>query len=118
MLRMNNIEGVSDYITRVQTVTNQLKRNGESLSEHRVVEKILRSLTDTFENMVCAIDESKDLAALIVDELTGSLLAHEQRKNLKKKETLEETLQAKVVLEEKALYVQKAQQARSRGGRG
>jgi hypothetical protein len=52
--------------------------------------------------VVCAIKESKDLTELTVDELTSSLLAHEQRKNLKKKETLEETLQAKVVLKEKA----------------
>jgi gag-polypeptide of LTR copia-type len=79
MLRMNNTEGVSSYITRVQTVTNQLKRNGESLSEQRVVEKILRSLIDTFENMICAKEESKDLTELIVDELTDSLLVHEQR---------------------------------------
>jgi C4-type Zn-finger protein len=85
MLRMNNIEGVLDYITRVQTVMNQLKRNGESISEQRVVEKFLRSLNDTFENMICAIEESKDLTKLAVDELDGSLLAHEQRKNLKKK---------------------------------
>jgi hypothetical protein len=83
-----------------------------------VVEKILRSLTDTFKNVVCTIEESKDLVELIVDELAGSLLAHEQRKNLKKKETLENALQAKVVLEEKPLYVQKAQHARGRGGRG
>jgi Ran GTPase-activating protein (RanGAP) involved in mRNA processing and transport len=73
MLRMNNTEGVSSYITRVQTVTNQLKRNGESLSEQRVVKKILRSLTDTFENVICAKEE------LIVDELADSLLVHEQR---------------------------------------
>jgi gag-polypeptide of LTR copia-type len=105
MLRMNNTERVSDYIIIVQTVTNQLKRNGETLSEQRVVEKILRSLTDTFENVICVIKESKNLAELTVDELAGSLLAHEQRNNLKKKETLEEALQAKVVLEEKALYV-------------
>jgi gag-polypeptide of LTR copia-type len=85
MLRMNNIEGVLDYITRVQTVMNQLKRNGESISEQRVVEKFLRSLNDTFENMICAIEESKDLTKLAVDVLDGSLLAHEQRKNLKKK---------------------------------
>jgi gag-polypeptide of LTR copia-type len=74
-----------------------------------MVEKILRSLTDTFENMICAIEESDNLTELSVDELVGSLLAHEQRKKkLKKKESLEEILQAKVVLEEKALYVQKA----------
>jgi hypothetical protein len=50
-----------------------------------VVEKILRLLIDKFENMICAIEESKDLIELSVDELIGSLLAHEQRTNLKKK---------------------------------
>jgi hypothetical protein len=43
-----------------------------------VVEMILRSLTDTFENVVCAIEESKDLEELTVDELAGLLLVHEQ----------------------------------------
>jgi gag-polypeptide of LTR copia-type len=77
MLRMNNTKGVSDYITKVHTMTNQLKRNKESLSKQRVVKKILRSLTDMFENMIYAKEESKDLAELFVDELIGSLLAHE-----------------------------------------
>jgi hypothetical protein len=45
------------------------------------------------------------LAELIVDDLAGSLLAHEQRKNLKNKETIEDALQAKMVFEEKVLYV-------------
>jgi hypothetical protein len=49
------------------------------------VEKILRSLTDNFENVVCAIEESKDLAKLTVDELAGSLEAHEQCKRKKRK---------------------------------
>jgi gag-polypeptide of LTR copia-type len=78
MLRMNNTEGVSNYITRVQIVTNRLKRNEECLSEQRVVEMILRSLSDTFENVVCAIEESKDLEELTVDEIAGLLLVHEQ----------------------------------------
>jgi gag-polypeptide of LTR copia-type len=92
MPRMNNTEGVSDYITEVYIIINQLKRNGEILSEQRMMQRILRSPTDMFENVTCAIEESKDLAELSVDGLASSLLAHEQRKNLKKKETLEESL--------------------------
>jgi gag-polypeptide of LTR copia-type len=76
-LKMKDSEGISDYITRVQIVANHLKRNGEKLIEMRIAEKILRSLTDAFENVVCAIKESKDLNELSVDELAGSLMAHE-----------------------------------------
>jgi gag-polypeptide of LTR copia-type len=83
-MKMKESKSVSDYIMRLQVVVNQLIRNGEALTDARVVKKILRSLTDNFENVVCAIEESKDLATLIVDELAGSLEAHEQRKKKKK----------------------------------
>jgi hypothetical protein len=56
---------------------NQLKKNRENLSELRVVEMILRSLTSTLENIVCEIEESKDLTELSVDKFAGSHLAHE-----------------------------------------
>ncbi|KAJ3691459.1 hypothetical protein LUZ61_020623 [Rhynchospora tenuis] len=85
-LKMKETEGVSEYMTRVQTVVNQLKRNGEPLAEVRVVEKVLRSLTNEFENVVCAIEESKDLNEMTIDELSDSLEAHEQRKKKKKQE--------------------------------
>ncbi|KAJ3691578.1 hypothetical protein LUZ61_020742 [Rhynchospora tenuis] len=69
-LKMKETEGVSEYMTRVQTVVNQLKRNGEPHAEVRVVEKILCSLTNEFENVVCAIEESKDLNEMTIDELS------------------------------------------------
>ena len=51
-MKVKQSESVSNYITRVQTVVNQLNRNGEMLAETRIVEKILRSLTNIFENVV------------------------------------------------------------------
>ena len=80
---------MSDYITRVQTVVNQLNRNGEVIYDARIIEKILRSLTDKFENIVCAIEEAKDLSTITVEEVADSLEAHEQRKIKKKEEKLE-----------------------------
>jgi gag-polypeptide of LTR copia-type len=112
------VDDAAEEVEPVGVVKPNLARTREKPRRQRVVEKILRSLTDTLKNMVCAIEESKDLTKLSVNEFVGSLLAHEQRKNLKKKEILEEALQAKVVLEEKVLYVHKAQQTCGRGGRG
>jgi gag-polypeptide of LTR copia-type len=106
---MKDSEGVSDYITRGKIVVNQLKRNGENLIETKIVEKILISLTDAFKNIVCTIEELKNLNELLVDELVDSLMAHKQRKKLKKKEPLRDALQAKVVVKEKVMYVQKEQ---------
>jgi len=118
-MKMKESEGVSDYISRVQGVANQLKGNGEALTDARVVEKILRSLTEKFENVVCAIEESKDLDQMTVDELAGSLEAHEQRKKKKENESHQEALQVKATIdEEKAMYAENNRgRGRGRGGR-
>ncbi|GKD07240.1 hypothetical protein Tco_1186925 [Tanacetum coccineum] len=88
-MKMKETEGVSDYITRVQAVVNQLKRNDETLTDSRVVEKILLSLTEKFKNVVCAIEESKNLEDMTIDDLAGSLEVHEQRKIKKKQESFD-----------------------------
>jgi gag-polypeptide of LTR copia-type len=116
-MKMKESEGVSDYITRVQTMVNQLKCNSETLKDSRVVEKILRSLTKIFENVMCVIEESKDLEELTIDDLAGSLEAHEQRKK-KNNELLEEALQTNVsIKDEKILYIQNVR-GRGRGHEG
>ena len=58
----------------------------------------------------------EDLAKFTVDELAGSLEAHEQRKK-KKKRTLDQALQTKAsIKDEKVLYSQNTQ-GRGRGSR-
>jgi len=48
-----------------------------------MVEKILSSFTENFENVVCVIEESKDLSMLSVEDLVGSLEAHKHQKKKK-----------------------------------
>ncbi|KAL8108002.1 hypothetical protein AgCh_024430 [Apium graveolens] len=50
-------------------VTNEMKRNGESLGDVWVMEKLLRSLTRKFDYVVTSIEESKDLSTISIDEL-------------------------------------------------
>lgn len=70
-------ETITDYFIRVQTMVNQMKRNGEKLNDERLMEKILRSLTPKFEYVIIAIEESKDLSIISIEELMSSLQAHE-----------------------------------------
>ncbi|GKV33750.1 hypothetical protein SLEP1_g42213 [Rubroshorea leprosula] len=66
-------------------------------SEQAKVEKILRTLTPKFEHIVAAIEEAYDLSQMTVDELSGSLEAHEQRMNGKQiKKSIEQAFQSEV----------------------
>jgi len=54
-------------------IVNDMRNSGEELDDVKIVEKILRSLTDNFNFVVCSIEESKDIDSLTVDELQASL---------------------------------------------
>lgn len=91
---MMETEGVFEYITRIQTMVNQLSRNGDTLLASLVVEKILRSLTKDFKNVECAIEESKDMSTLSVEKLVEFLEAYKKR-NRKKLEPHNKVFQIK-----------------------
>jgi len=80
-LKMTDSETIEQFMTKVMGVVNQLRMNGEELEDQIIVEKVLRCLPKKFD-MIVTVFESGELTKLSVEELTGSLLAHEARINL------------------------------------
>ncbi|PHT36714.1 hypothetical protein CQW23_24414 [Capsicum baccatum] len=116
-LKMKTSESVDEYVTRVKWVTNEMKRNKESLEDVRVMEKILRSLTRKFNYVVAAIEESKDLSEISFDELVGSLQAHELKmKQYDDSESLDKALQSKLSLTEGGTSSTSGQSSNNQGG--
>lgn len=92
LLQMEESETIGTYLNRLQILANSIKSCGEKVSDVMLVEKTLRTLTPRFDHIVVAIEESKDLNSLTIDDLQSSLEAHEQR--LQERNGVKETEQA------------------------
>lgn len=97
-LSMNESESISDYFSRVQVVVNKLRVDGETLADNCVVEKIMRSLTESFDYVVAAIEEGKDMSTLTIEGLEGSLCAYEYRMKHRNTTSLEHALKSKALI--------------------
>ena len=68
---------ISDFYARIKKVTNEIASLSERIPEVRIVQKVLRSLLERFDNKVTSIEDSTDTSTMRVDELIGSLKTHE-----------------------------------------
>ena len=82
---MKEGETIQEMYTRFTIQTNELKSLGRIILEEDKVEKILtRVLPVTLESKITAIQESKNIATLKLDELIGNLTAYELRRKTMK----------------------------------
>ena len=72
-LRMDEDEQFIDFYTKLQDLVNFKASLGDPLKSEVIVRKILRSLLEKFRPKVTAIEESKDIDKLVVEELICSL---------------------------------------------
>ncbi|GAV63627.1 UBN2 domain-containing protein, partial [Cephalotus follicularis] len=79
LFTMLDNENISSMYVRFNDIINALKGLGNVYTNHELVSKILRLFSKSWEAKVTAIEEAKDLSALQLEDLLGSLMTHELR---------------------------------------
>ena len=76
-LKMSEDESFDSFYSKLNEVIVSKFNLGEKTEDSKIVRKILRSLLKSFRAKVTAIEESKDLDDIKVQELVGSLQTYE-----------------------------------------
>ena len=74
---MSEDESFDSFYSKLNEVVIGKFNLGEKTEDSKVVRKILRSLLESFRAKVIAIEESKELNEIKVQELIGSLQTYE-----------------------------------------
>ncbi|GAU51105.1 hypothetical protein TSUD_141470 [Trifolium subterraneum] len=89
---MGESETVNDYFARTLAIANRMTTHGERVEQVTVVEKIMRSMPERFNYVVCSIEQSNDVTTMSIDELQSSLLVEEGRMKSQKQSVDEQAL--------------------------
>ena len=76
-LKISEDESFDSFFSKLNEVVIGKFNLGEKTEDSKIVRKILRSLLESFRAKVTAIEESKDLDDIKVQELIGSLQRYE-----------------------------------------
>ncbi|KAM1223589.1 hypothetical protein ACFX2G_043549 [Malus domestica] len=80
--RMRDDETLSGYLTRLNELINQMKTFGEILSNERLVQKVLISLSKPYDPICLVIENTKCLETVELQEVVAILKSQEQRFDL------------------------------------
>ena len=74
---MSEDESFDSFYSKLNEVVVSKHNSGEKMEDSKIVRKILRSLLESFHAKMTAIEESKGLDDIKVQELIGSLQTYE-----------------------------------------
>ena len=74
---MEEDESFDEFYAKLKDIVNLAFNLGETISEPKVVRKVLRSLPKRFHAKITTIEESKDIDSIPLLELIGNLQIYE-----------------------------------------
>ena len=74
---MEENESFDEFYVKLKDIVNSTFNLRETISEPKVVRKVLRSLLERFHVMITVIEESKDIDFIPLTGLVGNLQTHE-----------------------------------------
>jgi len=77
VFEMSENETIDEMYARFTAIVNEMRSLGKAYSTHERIRKILRCLPSMWRPMVTAITQAKDLKSMNLEDLIGSLRAHE-----------------------------------------
>ena len=69
LLCIKEKESIADYFDRIRELVNAMRSCKDKIFDEQVVDKILRNLPPRFDHVAIAIEESKNLDIMEIEEL-------------------------------------------------
>ena len=76
---MEKDESFDEFYAKLKDIVNLAFNLGETISEPKIIRKVLRSLPERFHVKITVIEESKDIDKIPLTELVGNLRTYELR---------------------------------------
>ena len=76
-IKMEEDESFNEFYAKLKDIMNLAFNLGETISEPKIVRKMLRSLPERFHAKITAIEELKDIFKILLTELVGNLQTYE-----------------------------------------
>ena len=74
---MEEDESFDEFYTKLKDIVNLAFNLGETISEPKILRKVLKSLPERFHAKITAIEESKDIDQIPLTEMVGNLQTYE-----------------------------------------
>ena len=72
-IKMKDDELFDEFYVKLKDIVNSAFNLGETITESKIVRKVLRSLPERFHAKITVIEESKDIDKIPLTELVGNL---------------------------------------------